>query len=86
MRPDTRARCTLLVALALGLVPVRAWEQGEIDTASMAVRLAGAMVVTWLVMAVVSRVMSGYRNDTVMPAPANAAGSTAGRRAEDQAA
>lgn len=79
MRGDTHARVTLITALLLGLVPVRSWQRGEIDTATLAVRMSAAMAVTWAVLLVVSRVLAGYRSDR----PERPARSP-GRRAQDR--
>lgn len=83
MRGDTHARLTLVVGMLVGLVPVRSWERGEIDTPTMAVRLSVAILVTWAVLLLVGRVVAGYRSgdgspDAVDPVPPR-------RRAEDGA-
>ena len=62
MRGDTHARLTLVVGMLVGLLPVRSWERGEIDTSTMAVRLAVAILVTWAVLLLVGRVVAGYRS------------------------
>lgn len=80
MRGDTRARMTLTVALAIGLIPVRSWQRGDIDTATLAIRMAVAMAVTWAVVAVVGRVLAGYRADGPVDEPRHP-----GRRADDRA-
>lgn len=63
MRADTHARLTLLSSALLGLVPVRSWQRGEIDTATMALRLVVATAVVWAVLLVVRKVLAGYATD-----------------------
>lgn len=63
MRSDTRARLTLVASLVLALVPVRAWQRGEIDTATAAVRVVAATAVVWVVVSLVRLVANGYRHD-----------------------
>ena len=85
MRGDTHARLTLVVGILVGLVPVRSWERGEIDTSTMAVRLAVAILVTWAVLLLVGRVVSGYRAGGRSEEVRDAADASLRRRADDRA-
>lgn len=67
MRGDTHARLTLVIGMVVGLVPVRSWERGGIDTPTMAVRLVVAILVTWAVLMVLGRVVAGYRSGGDQP-------------------
>ncbi|HET7488843.1 MAG TPA: hypothetical protein VFJ85_13020 [Acidimicrobiales bacterium] len=63
MRSDTRARLTLLAAMVLSIVPVRAWERGEIDTTTLALRVVVVTAAAWAVISLLRRVANGYRED-----------------------
>ena len=81
MPPETRLAAVLFGSFLLWLPALTAFLRGDLDAGSVGVRFAGAVVVVWAAIVLVSSIVSGYR-----PEPVHAGehgGEQEGRRADD---
>ena len=60
MTPQTRLRATVLLGIVLSVPAFRTWSDGGIDLDVFAIRVAVAMVVAFVAVAVVGLVIDAY--------------------------